>query len=68
MNFLKVVFSINYIDKPNLLLPGKLAPWIQNQQHSDVEFEVEGQVLRGHKIILIGKKSYYYIYLKSVEN
>ena len=55
MIFLKMVFEIDYIDKPNFLLQAKLAPWIQNQQHSDVEFEVEGQVLRGHKIILIGK-------------
>ena len=54
---MKVVFDIDYIDKPNFLLPGKLAPWIQNKEHADVEFEVEGEVLKAHKIILIGKNT-----------
>ena len=55
MNFLKMVFAIDYIDKPNFLLQDKLTSWIQNEEHSDVEFEVEGTVLKAHKIILIGK-------------
>ena len=50
-----MALSFVNIDKPNFLLPTKLTPWIQNEEHSDVEFEIEGKVLKAHKIILIGK-------------
>ena len=50
-----MVLTFACIDKPSFLLPGKLTRWVHNEELSDVEFEVEGKILKAHKIILIGK-------------